>query len=81
MSNKTSNVAVNSDLNNSVEDLIAKLRAIKNAPIRLRNGNDLEKLETRVHAIATELADKISGIKLQESMDEEASKEEEKKSD
>ena len=68
-----------SDLNDSVENLIAELRKIRDKDIRLKNASDLENLERKVHGIAAELADKISGIKLQQSMSEKDSVEEEKK--
>ena len=69
METHSSSEAILADLAQCVESLINALLAIKQQPIELNTPQDLEALESTLHQTTRELADTITGIKLQQQLD------------
>lgn len=65
----SSSKAILTDYNQRVESLMNTMLAIKQQPIELKTPQDLEALESTLHQTTRELADTITGIKLQQQLD------------
>lgn len=70
------NVTLNMD--DKIEQLMDQLSAIRHRKDKITNAADFHALEIEVHKVSKELADTISGIKLQEHLSSAENKETEK---
>tara|TARA_B100000029_G_scaffold462234_1_gene494576 strand:- start:1150 stop:1431 length:282 start_codon:yes stop_codon:yes gene_type:complete len=70
------NATLNKD--EKIEELIDQLSAIRHRKDKITNAADFHALEIEVHNVSKELADTISGIKLQEHLSSTENKETEK---
>jgi hypothetical protein len=68
MDNTSSSDAIISNLNATVESLIAEFQQIASSTQTIPDADSLEKLEIKLHAKAVKLADHMSAMKLQEAL-------------
>jgi hypothetical protein len=79
MDNTNSSNHIISNLKASVESLILEIQQINSNPINIYDADALEKFELEIQLKTVQLADSISAIKLQESLNSDALNEAEKK--
>jgi hypothetical protein len=79
MDNTTSSNRIISNLKATVESLISEIQQINANPLDIHHADALEQLEMVVQVKMAQLADLISGIKLQEALNSDALNESEKK--
>ena len=68
MDNKSSSEVIIANLKSSIESIFEELKQIQLSPKKINNSDSFEKLEMDIHAKATKLADLLSAVKLQETL-------------